>query len=483
MKKFFSALLCLVLLLSACFSFAENAAETTDVVFPDLSGICSEELSAEATRLYNDFYLDASWPVLLYGTDDPSLLPVSGKHAFVVLGLQLVDGEMTDELKARCNAAAAAAKAFPESVLVCSGGATGENNPARRTEAGLMKSWLTKHCGIAAGRILTDEKAMTTAENALNTFEILRQQGIESITLVTSDYHQRRANLLYGSLAAFNRLFNGFDVTLIGSYACVTEKGSAPDPLDAMVALIQTEAILTEVSSGVAEAREMIANFASKGDQADALNAPLLARIRAFNPPAAACWEEIMNLWKELSKNPEVNGDVLPDGLPDTNELCIVALGYQLNPDGTMRPELVNRLKVVLSAAKKYPNAPIVCTGGPTAANQKDATEAGKMRDWLIAKGVSPERVYAEGDSLSTVQNAVFTLNLLSLYEPQVTQLALISSDYHIPTGILLFETRCILTAPDPSTRIRVVSNASCHGTAALSVSFQAAALSEIAGY
>ena len=84
MKKYFSALLCLVLLLSACFSFAENAAETTDVVFPDLSGICSEELSAEATRLYNDFYLDASWPVLLYGTDDPSLLPVSGKHAFVV---------------------------------------------------------------------------------------------------------------------------------------------------------------------------------------------------------------------------------------------------------------------------------------------------------------------------------------------------------------------------------------------------------------
>ena len=145
----------------------------------------------------NDFYLDASWPVLLYGTDDPSLLPVSGKHAFVVLGLQLADGEMTDELKARCDAAAAAAKAFPESVLVCSGGATGENNPARHTEAGLMKSWLTKHCGIAASRILTDEKAMTTAENALNTFEILRQQGIESITLITSDYHQRRASLCF----------------------------------------------------------------------------------------------------------------------------------------------------------------------------------------------------------------------------------------------------------------------------------------------
>jgi len=483
MKKFCSVLLCMILMLSVRLSLAENTAETADVILPDLTGICSEELSAVVTDLYKEIYLDAFWPIYLDGTDDPSLLPVSGRHAFVILGFQLLDGEMTNELKARCNAAAAAARVFPDSILVCSGGATGENNPYHHTEAGLMKSWLVKHCGIAAGRIYTDEKAMTTQENALNTFEILRRQGVESITLVTSDYHQRRANMLYGVLAAFNRLFNGFDLAFAGNYACETESGSAADPTDAIVALWQSESILAEVASGVSEAREMISNYAAKGEKADDLNARLLARIRSFNPSAASKWEEIMSLWKELSKDPEVNEDVLPDGLPDTNELCIVALGYQLNADGTMRPELVNRLNVVLRSAKKYPNAPIVCTGGPTAANNKDATEAGKMRDWLISKGVSPKRIYPEGASLSTVQNAVFTLNLLAENEPQVTQLAIVSSDYHIPTGILLFEARSILSAPDPSDRIRVVSNASCHGTSSLSVTFQASALSEIAGY
>lgn len=52
--------------------------------------------------------------------------------------------------------------------------------------------------------------------------------------------------------------------------------------------------------------------------------------------------------------------DVLPDGLPDTDELCIVVLGFQLNPDGSMRDELINRLNVALRSAEKYPNAYIV---------------------------------------------------------------------------------------------------------------------------
>ena len=33
----------------------------------------------------------------------------------------------------------------------------------------------------------------------------------------------------------------------------------------------------------------------------------------------------------------EVHYDVLPDGLPQTGELCMVALGFQLNEDGSMK--------------------------------------------------------------------------------------------------------------------------------------------------
>ena len=51
-------------------------------------------------------------------------LDFSGKHAFVVLGYQLQDGEMTEELIGRCEAAAAAARSFPESTRT-----TGKTTP------------------------------------------------------------------------------------------------------------------------------------------------------------------------------------------------------------------------------------------------------------------------------------------------------------------------------------------------------------------
>lgn len=39
-------------------------------------------------------------------------IPDTSSHAFIVLGYELKDGEMTDELKGRCKAAAAAAKMY-----------------------------------------------------------------------------------------------------------------------------------------------------------------------------------------------------------------------------------------------------------------------------------------------------------------------------------------------------------------------------------
>ena len=142
----------------------------------------------------------------------------SGKHAFVVLGYQLKDGEMTDELKGRCDAAAAAARSFPESVLICTGGATGENNFFGHTEAGEMKMYLARDLHINADRILTDELAQTTLENAVNVFRILKQQGIRKITLVTSDYHQMWAQMLFNAVAAVWKAKTGYEVSIVGNY-------------------------------------------------------------------------------------------------------------------------------------------------------------------------------------------------------------------------------------------------------------------------
>lgn len=229
---------------------------------------------------------------------------------------------------------------------------------------------------------------------------------------------------------------------------------------------------------------ELVVDYGSYGSESDARVEALLRELGAVDPDAALRWEEIMALWKTANTDLTVHEGVLPDGLADTDELCIVALGFQLNPDGTMRDELIERLRVVKACAEKYPNALIVCTGGGTAAANESATEAGRMASWLIENGVAAERVLVEDRSLTTAQNAIYTLDLLAERCPQVRELAIVSSDYHIATGTLLFEAEAILRAEKAGgERVQVVSNAAWDApSGSLSTMFQAGALIELSG-
>ncbi len=51
--------------------------------------------------------------------------------------------------------------------------------------------------GIPADAIILEEKSQTTAENAQFSARIIRENGYQGIILVTSPYHQRRANNLF----------------------------------------------------------------------------------------------------------------------------------------------------------------------------------------------------------------------------------------------------------------------------------------------
>ena len=190
-----------------------------------------------------------------------------------------------------------------------------------------------------------------------------------------------------------------------------------------------------------------------------------------------------MELWSSVESLP-IHYDVLPDGLPDTDELCIVVLGFQLEPDGSMKEELVERLKTALSSAEKYPNAYILCTGGGTAAEDASVTEAGKMAEWLTENGVAAERIIVEDKSVTTAQNAMFSYDILTSRYPQVKQLAIVSSDYHIATGTLLFGAEAVLRAPESGKEQLIVgSNAAYKApSGTLSTMFQAGALIELAG-
>lgn len=230
--------------------------------------------------------------------------------------------------------------------------------------------------------------------------------------------------------------------------------------------------------------QEMVVYYGSYGEDARDNVAALVGELRGVDEVAADKWEKIMKLWGELNEDLDVNADILPDGLDDTDSFCIVALGFQLNPDGTMKDELKHRLEVVLKSAEKYPNAYVVCTGGGTAKENPDATEAGVMAKWLIENGIDESRVIVEDKSLTTAQNAIYTLGILEEKYPQISKIAIISSDYHIATGALLFGAEATLKAERAGgEKYEVISNAAYKApSGTLSEMFKAGALIELSG-
>lgn len=173
----------------------------------------------------------------------------------------------------------------------------------------------------------------------------------------------------------------------------------------------------------------------------------LIYALNEIDPAQAQAWASITEYWSYVNSDMTIYPDVLPDGLPNNNALCIVVLGYGLNNDGSMRKELIGRLQTALACATKYPNALIVCTGGATAESNRHVTEAGQMAQWLRSCGIDKNRIVVEDQSYSTVSNARNTCRILADYYPQVTHLALVTSDYHLARASLLFHAEATLMA------------------------------------
>ena len=99
--------------------------------------------------------------------------------------------------------------------------------------------------------------------------------------------------------------------------------------------------------------------------------------------------------------------------------------------------EAGDRLVETLWLAQRYPTARIVLTGGSGAlgVGEVDA-EATTMQRFLLAFGISPERLVLEGASRNTDENAEYTRQLLGQSPGNVV---LVTSAFHMPRSIGLF--------------------------------------------
>lgn len=179
-------------------------------------------------------------------------------------------------------------------------------------------------------------------------------------------------------------------------------------------------------------------------------------------PQQSQVWTQIMDSWFRVNGDMEINANVLPDGLPQDESLAIVVMGLQLNPNGSIKPELLDRLSVAIRSARKYPNAYILCTGGATSQNPQ-ITEAGEMAQWLCMCGIDENRIIVEDQSYSTTENAQNTFQLLYEQYPQISSLAIVTSDYHIQRSVMMFEAAALYAAGyDGQRQITIAANAAC---------------------
>lgn len=208
--------------------------------------------------------------------------------------------------------------------------------------------------------------------------------------------------------------------------------------------------------------QQLLRAYSGDPENASARIETLLTQLETESPAQGAMWRQIMSDWDRLNHSGFASSRALEEGLAQDDSLCIVVFGYGLNKDGSMKPELFDRLNVALQAARQYPNAYIAVTGGETA-GVKGISEAAVMAIWLMNNDISEDRIILEKESLSTTENAKNTCSLLNQKYPQVKQLAVVTSDYHIALAATMLQTACTYSASMQGGReMSVVAGASC---------------------
>lgn len=110
----------------------------------------------------------------------------------VILGAKVKPGGIPSQsLKNRLDAAVDYLQKYPTVKAIVTGGQGADED---RTEASVMADYLIEH-GIAEERVLLEDQSTTTYENLLFAKKLL-PENTESITIISNDFHLKRATIL-----------------------------------------------------------------------------------------------------------------------------------------------------------------------------------------------------------------------------------------------------------------------------------------------
>ncbi len=112
------------------------------------------------------------------------------------------------------------------------------------------------------------------------------------------------------------------------------------------------------------------------------------------------------------------------------SENVYIVFGAKVNPDGPAKT-LASRLDTAVEVMKKDTSAVCIVSGGQ--GSNEPFTEASCMRDYMVARGISPDRIYMEEQASNTKENIRFSLAVIEEEGLTERQIICLSSDTHIP--------------------------------------------------
>ncbi len=123
----------------------------------------------------------------------------------------------------------------------------------------------------------------------------------------------------------------------------------------------------------------------------------------------------------------------------------IVIFGAAVRADGSPSAALLRRTGYGLQAARAWPAAPLLCSGG---VGRVGPSEASVMLEVLTRGGVAPDRLVPDGESLDTLQSvAVAARRARALDSPFVV---VCSDGYHLPRIRLMLAVLGVRSVPGP---------------------------------
>ena len=140
---------------------------------------------------------------------------------------------------------------------------------------------------------------------------------------------------------------------------------------------------------------------------------------------------------------------------------AIIVLGAQVLPDGTPNVQLAWRLDAATEAYRNK-RVPVVVCGAQ--GKDEPLPEAFAMKKYLIDRGVAEEDILTDPDSFNTKQNLENAKALLK-NKPEIKKVLVVTSDYHVPLGSLMFTEAALLYAcEEGEIPFAVVSNLALQG-------------------